>query len=614
MLTKTHAYIITTFVLLLGFGSVAPAQFHAQELPMKQSWKLFFLPSENDFNADLLAVLTITLEDGWHTYAHTPGDLGKPTTLLAQLGDGKPLAVIYPDGHTTQDSFNPDATVNVYEGEERFFVPLPKTVQIPFTVLANLELLFCSETKCLPAQAELPFDATQIAPQTIAKADTQPWWPDFLEMSHRQPLEQKTPTSQLTPSTTPVDIQWDFSPVYAQPGLEVGGLVTAILFGLLAGLILNAMPCVLPVISLKLSGVLASSSLDDDNERRRVFRTHNVLFSLGIMSWFAMLALVLGFTGQAWGEIFQQSWMIIILTAIVFALSLSLFGLYSLPVIDLKFDQESANPKTQAYFTGLLATLLATPCSGPFLGGVLGWALIQPPLVILTVFLSIGLGMTTPYMLLTAFPSLVRFLPKPGAWVQVVEKIVAFFLAGTCIYLINILPDSQLLPMLILMWLTVPAAWLWGKAAPGMPSSKRWTYRLAGVLVFTTALTWTLNPQEQQFHWNEFNASEVAEQVGQTPMLIDFTADWCPTCKVIEQTVLTQENLAIWKKKYNVTFVRVDLTENNPEGEKLLHALGSKSIPVAALIGTGKEARSPVVLRDIFTASQLENLLKSYKK
>jgi len=614
MLKKTTGFFLVLAGFLLMSVHMANAQFHAQELPMQQKWGLYSVDSQQyNLDCDLLAVLTISIEKGWHTYAHTPGELGKPSTLLIEL-NGASLPVYYPEGTRKKDTFNPDVTVNVYEDRARLYVPIPKGTGIPFTLLGNLELLLCSDSACLPVQIEIPLYSGPTPPQKLQKASSLSWWPEFLKITKAMPLGEKTPTSQLAPVTTTGEIKWDFSPVYAQPSLEVSGLITAIFLGLLAGLILNAMPCVLPVISLKLSSVLATCSFESECNRRKVFRTHNILFSLGIMTWFVALAVLLAVTGQAWGEIFQQSWMIMTLTAIVFALSLSLFGLYSLPVIDLKFDQGTGNPKVQAYFTGLLATLLATPCSGPFLGGVLGWALTQPPAVIMTVFLSIGLGMTTPYLLLIVFPDLVRFLPKPGPWVQMVEKIVAFFLAGTCIYLINILPDTLVLPTLILVWLTVPAAWLWGKAGPELPAAKRWTFRLAGLLLFAGALAWTTMPEKRDFHWVNFEAADVAKQLGQTPMLIDFTADWCPTCKVLERTVLTEENLAKWQEKYDITFVRVDLTENNPEGEKLLHALGSRSIPVAAFIGLGENARRPIVLRDIFTASQLENLLKSYKK
>ncbi|WP_147821282.1 protein-disulfide reductase DsbD family protein [Salidesulfovibrio onnuriiensis] len=613
-LSKKSVYFILVALLFLhSWTGLASAQFHAQELPLKTAWKLYTLDPAKGNSGNLLAVLTVTFEDGWHTYAHTPGDLGKPTILRVQTTDGLPLSVQYPTAISTSDTLNPQAMVNIYEGEVRFYIPIPENTDDSFTLLAELQMLLCSDTQCMPARIELPFKSNPEAPQPLSRAEDQPWWPDYLQSNSE--ASSATSTQQSAPHQTRIEgIQWDFTPSYAQPALEVDGLLTAILLGLLAGLILNAMPCVLPVISLKLGSVLAGCAHEDEHERQRVFRTHNILFSLGIMTWFVILALVLGVTGQAWGEIFQQSWMIMVLTAVVFALSLSLFGLYSLPIIDLKFDQETRNPKMQAYFTGLLATLLATPCSGPFLGGVLGWALTRPPLVIVSVFLSIGLGMALPYLTLTVFPSLVRFLPRPGPWVQAVEKVVAFFLAGTCIYLINILPDSRLIPMLLLLWLTVPAAWLWGKAGPALPGMKRWGLRLAGLFLFVIALCWALTPKDNEVHWQKFQAHELAEQLGKTTMLIDFTADWCPTCKVIERTVLTPDNLAEWKHKYDVAFIRVDLTEDNPEGERLLHALGSKSIPVAALFSAGEDAHKPVVLRDVFTASQLENLLESYKK
>ena len=153
-------------------------------------------------------------------------------------------------------------------------------------------------------------------------------------------------------------VRWSFTPTYLQPGLEVGNLLSAILMGLLAGLILNIMPCVLPVVSLKLSALLDSSAIDNETDRIVAFREHNIFFSLGVITFFLVLALVLGLTGQAWGALFQKQWLVLAVAGVIFALSLSLFGLFHLPVIDLKFgtgiriDAEN-NPQLRLYALGV---------------------------------------------------------------------------------------------------------------------------------------------------------------------------------------------------------------------------------------------------------------------
>jgi thiol:disulfide interchange protein DsbD len=600
MIRKFGFSIFISTCLLVIFIIDAQAQFQPASLPADTRWEVASI-SKTD-SSQLIAVLHVTLHDGWHTYAHIPGDLGTPTTLEAQLtGEQKALRVLYPQGKTGKDALNPNFTVNTYDTSFALFIPLPQGTTTPLTMKAQLKLLFCSDTSCMPGTIDIPLH-TGIATEELPDAHDMPWWPQYQQLLAQQPAAAKTTG------------QWGFEPVYQQPGLEVTGMFSAILLGLLAGLILNVMPCVLPVVSIKLSSLMASSAHHDEQNKNKAFREHNLYFSAGILTWFTALALLLGLTGQAWGVIFQTPEVVIALTAMVFLLSLSLFGLFSLPVIDLKIGTHSKNSRAQAFFTGVLATLLATPCSGPFLGGVLGWALTQPPLVIMTVFLSIGMGMAVPYVLLAARPGLVRFLPKPGPWVALVEKGVGFFLIGTCIYLINILPQDRVLPTLLILWVAAPAAWLLGLANPAKTGLQRLALRAAAIGILAASLAWAFVPASETEHWQTFDAHRFSRQLGRKVMVVDFTADWCPTCKVLERTVLTESNITRWQTDYDVQFIKVDLTEPNQDGERLLHELGAKSIPTAAVFPTQDKGKRPHVLRDLFTKTQLENLLQSYTK
>jgi len=385
--------------------------------------------------------------------------------------------------------------------------------------------------------------------------------------------------------------------------------VKAVLLGLLAGFILNFMPCVLPVISIKLSALMAGSSSADAVKRRAMFREHNLYFASGILLYFLVLSAILGATGLAWGQIFQQPVIVMALTALIFALSLSLFGVFSLPIVDLKFDQMTTHPKLQALFTGLLATLLATPCSGPFLGGVLGWTLMQPPWVISSVLLAVGFGMALPYLVMVLFPGLARLFPKPGAWTGHLEKAVGLLLMGTCIYLISILPDARLIPVLILLWFTALGAWAWGLAAPGFDSAKTVLLKLLAALLLVAGFWLGLRPAEVVTQMDAYSESSLRSMLGKETVVVDFTADWCPSCKVLEQTTLTPARLGDMKKRFGLKLVRADLTEQNPEAEALLHALGSKSIPVLAIFPKNAPEH-PLVLRDLFTPTQLEEALE----
>jgi len=600
----------------LALPGFAQAKDRHDDQPFSTSWAVYSLDqagrNESGLAAQRLAVLFIEPDAGWYTYANDPGGFGKPTKLTVSLG-GTQLQVLYPAGTPKPDPLDPSALVNAYVGRTPLFVPLPDEPAKggrAQTLESSLELLLCAKDKCLPVSQGLNFTLPQGAGPD---ARSQDWWQTLRAAAKRVPKAEVelTPTPAAPVEAAPVSVDgWSgLKPRYHQPDLEVGGLLKAVLLGLLAGFILNFMPCVLPVISIKLSGLMAGSAQSAPAAREAKFREHNLFFALGILLYFFLLSAVLGATGLAWGQIFQKAEIVLGLTALIFALSLSLYGVFSLPIVDLKFDQMTAHPKLQALFTGLLATLLATPCSGPFLGGVLGWTLLQPPWVISSVLAAIGTGMALPYLVMTLFPGLVRLFPKPGAWTGHLEKLVGLLLMGTCIYLLGILPDAKLIPALLLLWFTAMAAWLWGVAGPGFDSRRLVLLKLLALGLLACGLVIALRPAQVLTRLDHYSEASLRAALGKETVVVDFTADWCPSCKVLEQTTLTPTRLGDMKTRYGLRLMQADLTEKNPEAEALLHALGSKSIPVLAIFSKN-DPNSPLVLRDLFTPTQLEDALK----
>lgn len=620
-----HKILNISFLLLIFISlfstSVFAQQRHA-EYPFQTQWQTYSTQAKEGQEPALVAVLWVEPDTGWYTYTQSPGGFAKPTRIEATLsnpaGKPQPLATIYPPGTTKQDALDPGSMVNVYEGRTPILFALPQGTPLPARITAHLDLLLCTKDKCLPTNLELSTDI--ISKTVLPGAEKQTWWPLVPAAAKAATAEQGPgaiagssggPASSAMSGTPGAPAQADWSnlkPRYNQPELEVQGLLKAVLLGVLAGFILNFMPCVLPVISIKLSALMAGSTEADQAQRKARFREHNIFFALGALLYFLALSIVLGLTGLAWGQIFQKPEVVLVLTTLIFALSLSLFGVFSLPIVDLKFDQMTTHPKLQAMFTGMLATLLATPCSGPFLGGVLGWTLLQPPWVISTVLLSIGSGMALPYLLMAAFPGLVRLFPKPGAWTGSLEKIVGLFLLGTCVYLLSILPESKLISALALLWFTAVGAWIYGEAGPGFEWPKTLLLKtlalgfiVAGALLVTTV--------QHKAHWEPFTPATLTSANAERMVIVDFTADWCPSCKVLEQTTLSPGHMAELKARYDVTLLKADMTEDNPEATALLTALGSNSIPVLAIFPKG-EMNSPAVLRDLFTQTQLEDALK----
>ncbi len=613
---KSLTILFITLLFLLA-GSMASAQPAKSKSPLTTRVDVYRLTNveqqESDIKAPLLLTIALDMIPDWYTYAQDPGGMGKPTKLTGTTANGASVTTIYPKGIRKPDSYDSSVMVNVYKSGTRLFVLIPDAGDTPFPLSLRLSLLLCHPTKCVPARRDLTIQQPEIALEALPLASEQTWWPEILELTRKHSTTRPRTTPSLSDGIAPQLITWNFTPKYLQPGLEVASLFSAILMGLLAGLILNVMPCVLPVVSLKLSALLNSSAMEKKEDRIAAFREHNIFFALGILSFFLLLAIILGGTGSAWGALFQHQWLVLTIAAIIMVLSLSLFGLFYLPVIDLKFANENKNPRVQAFFTGNLTTLLATPCSGPFLGGVLSWALVQGPIVIATVFISIGIGMAFPYLVLVINPGLSRYLPKSGPWIEYVEKGIAFFLVGTSFYLVSIALGSESLRILAPLWALLLGGWLWHQTRH-VSLRTRWIIRLSSLILLIGLVAWTTPNHIDESVWEEFNATELQRAIGKKPIFVDFTADWCPTCKVLEATVLTPKNVARWKKQYGVTFIKADMTDRNLEAEDLLRSLGSMSIPTAALFIPGPESMSPLVLRDLFTQSQLENILKSWEK
>ncbi len=313
--------ILTTlilFVLFLVAGAASQAASTASSV-LKTPTEAFSVK-----NATLL-VITLDIEKDWYTYADDPGDTGKPTKLSGTTADGHPVTPFYPEGIQKPDSFDPSVTINAYKNGTRLFALIPAEATAPFPITLTLDMLLCHPTKCVPIRRTLTFGTPEIDATTLAPAMDQPWWPQFLSLAHVKnptapppPATAKATTIQDATRADTGTIQWEFTPQYLQPGLEVASLLSAVLMGILAGLILNIMPCVLPVISLKLSALL-NAATKDEASRVKAFREHNIFFVLGILSFFLFLGIVLGGTGQAWGALFQNKWLVLGMAGLILA-------------------------------------------------------------------------------------------------------------------------------------------------------------------------------------------------------------------------------------------------------------------------------------------------------
>ena len=276
----------------------------------------------------------------------------------------------------------------------------------------------------------------------------------------------------------------------------------------------------------------------------------------------------------------------------------AIFTLPALYILQESYPQEITVTFAQVFISSLL-------------GGVLGWAFTQPLLVLMVVFWAVGLGMALPYILFSIWPQLARILPRPGNWMKIFERVLGFCLLGTALYLLSILPVEKHMQVLCVLLVLSLVAWLWGQFCG--PASPRLRCRIIGaltVLILVGSFIWVLRPAAPLVQWREFSPEQFQADLGQKAMLLEFTADSCPNCKVLEATVLTDERMRKLRARYGMELIRVDLTGVNAYGIRLLEALGSKSIPLTVLFPAGEQASSPLVLRDVYTAGTLEDALE----
>lgn len=397
----------------------------------------------------------------------------------------------------------------------------------------------------------------------------------------------------------------------------------------LGGLILNLMPCVLPVIALKIFGFVQQAG----EHPRRVFHL-GLAFVAGVFAFFLGLAtLIAGLRakgiGLNWGFQFQHVGILVTLIAIVFVFGLNLLGVFEIALSGGTASKLSELSSREGYggafMHGLFTTLLGTSCTAPFLGAVLGFAFVAPTHVVYLIFLAIAAGMSLPYFLLTAKPAWMRFLPKPGTWMERLKQFMGFIMLGVVVWLLGVLGQSRGIEPLIavssfLLVLAV-ACWLYGVLAGRVVS---WVLALAlivgGYFIFLNgklaAAPKTANAGEAVeaggLTWQPWSAERVSEATrkGQ-PVFIDFTADWCLNCKYNEKFVINTDPVRDLLKEKKVLTLKADWTNGDPAITEVLKRYGRAGVPVYLLYPGGNA--EPVLLPEILTQASVVGELKKLK-
>jgi thiol:disulfide interchange protein len=616
-------------VLGLVFSALAASQTQPEtQPPLKIEVKTY--PSRLGAGQEAWIAVTIALDDGWHIYGNPKGPgPGLPTILeVRSLPEGVNAdpARFLPAEKLFEPDLGPDEWVWIYRKKTTIYMRLSTPSNLALQnhqVQLHLHLALCREGVCMPYKTDV-IALLNVMSGLSAETSIPQWITKEIQLSHVGESKSTSPAESVE-TTLSEPSQKDISqlgeipavkPRPIMPGLEVGGLVKAALFAVLAGFILNFMPCVLPVVSLKVLGFVQQGQ-----ESGRRVALLGLSFAAGIFAVFLVLAALASFAGYGWGELFQKQGFLVAMIGLIFTMALCLFGLFQLPIPHFASSGESISIQRQGYFEsfykGTLATFLATPCSGPLLGGAMAWTLRQPPFQIFVVFSCLGVGMAFPYVVMSIHPAALRWLPRPGNWLIHFERFMGFALLATVVYLLTILPENMRVWIVLFCLFLAIGFYVWGQLTSLSDSSRRRiTVRLLAVIIMVVG-GWLSLKTFPSMGWNEEHLSKTEESEKWQPytdrklleaakekrwVVVDFTADWCPNCILVERTALGNQHVVETFRKHNALLLKADLTRENPPAKRLLENMGSRSIPFLALFPPGDNFWQPFFLRDIYRA------------
>lgn len=523
----------------------------------------------------LRAGVLLSIPKGWHVYAPTPSGekaAGFEPSLSHETSlNLKEAHILWPSAHkvTVQDQ-----PAYVYEGQT--LIPLdliPLKSNAPLVLNIKVSFLAC-EKICVPVQ--------------------------------------RTLSLVINPGDTP-------HPLFKETQDKDYSFLALLGMALLGGFILNFMPCVLPVLSLKIMSLIKHSKKTEKNHVKQGFLTTG----LGIITSFLLLAaftLILKESGEAfgWGIHFQNPHFLLFVFLVLVAFTASLWGVFEVDLpagLGTWLVTHEGKGRVKDFLGGVFATLLATPCSAPFLGTALSFALTRSPQDIFLVFFCLGLGFAMPYFLVAALPPHLIRLPAPGVWMLKVQKILGGFLAATALWIGWIL--SFHLPLwaigtsLILVLLGLSLFWIKHHKRPTL---KVWLLATP-FFIAAWAMSWNApfdtSPEEKRRGdmWGSFEESEISSRIKEGKVVfIDATAEWCVTCAVNKRLVLESPAIAALLKDPNVVIMRADWTKQDAAITSFLQRYGRYGIPFNIVFGP--QAPEGIVLPEILTINAVQNAFR----
>ena len=604
-------------------------------------------------------VVTIVPDADWHVYyaiaAPLPASGNQATSLVFTETSGLAGGFLATEQKPVGDHVGAEASIPYYEQA----VTWAAEIDVPndakpgdYPLAGTLGFQTCQGKNCLPPEAvkwETALTVAASAPASVAAKPVK-----FLEAAyyrdHSKAFNAVVAQTSTAAAATPGAGEVDLANLHIASDEAHSSLPWMLVVAFGAGFILNFMPCVLPVIGLKVLSFVEQSG----NDRRRILAL-NIWYSLGMLFVFWVLATIpvvlrIGF-GQSfgWGQQFSFDGFNITLTSIVFVMALSFLGVWEIPIPGFAgggsaqklAEKEGASG---AFVKGVITTLLATPCSGPGLATAVGFALRENVFVTYSIFTAMGLGMASPYLAIGAKPSLLKFLPRPGEWMDTFKQIMGFVLLGTVVWLLMSLPIARLIPTITFLFGLWAACWwigrtpvyaevpqklkAWGQAAVWSVALGWLAYsKIQGVIDYrierfvdaqmaarmnTAAIAKAPEqPTGDTLAWRHFTIPALQETLagGQTVM-IDFTADWCATCKFLKGLYLDVPETKKLVEELGVVTFEADMTSPPADHAELLRKLNqSGSVPVIAIFPADRP-NEPIVFANGYTQTQILDALR----
>ncbi|MGA2052960.1 MAG: thioredoxin family protein, partial [Opitutales bacterium] len=396
------------------------------------------------------------------------------------------------------------------------------------------------------------------------------------------------------------------------PGLA--GFLNILGLAFLGGLILNVMPCVFPVLGLKILGFVKQAG-----EERRQVVLHGLVFTAGaVLSLWALVGLLLSLRAAGaqlgWGFQLQDAGFVLGLALFFLLFALSLSGVFEIggSAIGLGSSLTAKSGLAGSFFQGVLAIVVATPCTAPLLAPALGAAFTLPGPQAFITFTFIALGLASPYLALSLFPGLARWLPRPGAWMETFKQLMAFPLYATVGFLLYVLAgqlsSEKFLDALFALVLAALAAWLYGRyATPAASPARRRFGQVGAALILMSSVALAYWPSSE-LNWEPWSPQRVAElQSAGRPIYVDFTARWCATCQVNKHIVFGSQAVRDTLARDHVALLEADWTNRDPAITAELTLYGPPAVPLDLLYLPGHT--DPIVLPKILTPDLVLNAL-----